>query len=131
MVALGVINDQLEGLSKTQKNVTDELKSKIKALNEYRNHLSAFEHIDDIDDMWINLHNQSKGLVSLSSHLTEFQDEFFKFEDEMKMSLEQISRQQETNSLSLTKKIKIAYAIGGGALGLSVISLIFQYCGVL
>ena len=130
-VAFGVINEQLESLSKTQKHVIDELGCKIKALNEYKNYLSSFEHIDDIDDMWINLHNQSKSLVSLSCHLTEFQDKFLKFEDDMKMSLEQMSRQQETNYLSLTKKIKIAYIIGGGALALSIISLIFQYYGVL
>lgn len=130
-VALDVINDQLESLLKKQKYVTDELERKIKALNEYRNHLSAFKHINDIDDMWINLHNQSKSLVSLSSHLTEFQDNFFKFENDMKISLEQMLRQQDTNFLSLAKKIKIAYIIGGGALALSIISLIFQYYGVL
>ena len=110
-VALDVINDQLESLSKKQKYVTDELERKIKALNEYRNHLSAFKHI--------------------SSHRTEFQDNFFKFENDMKISLEQMLRQQDTNFLSLAKKIKIAYIIGGGALVLSIISLIFQCCGVL
>lgn len=130
-VAFNVINAQLESLSKKQKDVTDELEGKIKALDEYRNHLSSIEHIDDVDDMWIDLHNQSKSLVSLSSHLTQFQDEFFKFKDEMKMSLEEISKQQEAYSLSLTKKIQIAYIVGGGALVLSIISMVLQYSGVL
>lgn len=124
-VAFDVVNAQLENLSKKQREDIDELEGKVKALDEYWNHMAAFKHIDDIDDMWINLHNQSKSLVSLSSHLTEFQDEFFKFESDMKMSLEQMSRLQKSNSLSLAKKIKIAYIIGGGALVLSIISLIF------
>lgn len=122
---------QLECLEKQQDITTKELEDKIKVLADFQSHLSSFEHIDDIDNIWVDLHNQSKSLVSLSSRFTEMQDAFFGFKTEVTKSLESIISQQEATNLSLRKKLKYAYCIGGGAILLSVLSVLLQYCGVL
>ena len=122
---------QLKCLEKQQDISTKELEDKIKVLADFQSHLSSFEHIDDIDNIWVDLHNQSKSLVSLSSHFTEMQDAFFGFKTEVTTSLESIVSQQEATNLSLRKKLKYAYCIGGGAILLSVLSVLLQYCGVL
>lgn len=118
-------------MEKQQDISTKELENKIKVLADFQSHLSSFEHIDDIDNIWVDLHNQSKSLVSLSSHFTEMQDAFFGFKTEVITSLESIVSQQEATNLSLRKKLKYAYCIGGGAILLSVLSVLLQYCGVL
>ena len=122
---------QLKCLEKQQDITAKELEDKIKVLADFQSHLSSFEHIDDIDNIWVDLHNQSKSLVSLSSHFTEMQDAFFGFKTEVTTSLESIVSQQEATNLSLRKKLKYAYCIGGGAILLSVLSVLLQYCGVL
>ena len=81
----------------------------INSLKEYQNKLSSISHLDDIDSIW-------KDVEEHTSLLTENE----KREKELAVTL------QETNSTieSLTKKIKYAYWIAGGATGLAIIELL-------
>lgn len=81
----------------------------INSLKEYQNKLSSISHLDDIDSIWKDVEEHTSLLI-----------ENEKREKELAVTL------QETNSTieSLTKKIKYAYWIAGGATGLAIIELL-------
>lgn len=81
----------------------------INSLKEYQDKLGGISHLDDIDSIWKNVEEHT-------SLLTESE----KRDEELAVTI------QETNSTieSLTKKIKHAYWIAGGAAGLAIIELL-------
>lgn len=81
----------------------------INSLKEYQDKLGGISHLDDIDSIWKNVEEHT-------SLLTESE----KRDEELAVTI------QETNNTieSLTKKIKYAYWIAGGAAGLAIIELL-------
>lgn len=106
--------------SQANRNLIEELQS-------FRNSIDAIEHVSDIDSMWSqgnllkeNLEDANSGILDLKDKTSEMDKDIT---DKSKKTLEKID--------VLETKLKYAYYVAGGALGLAVIELILALAGVI
>lgn len=115
---------RLDELNKTCERVQSEALSNAKNIEElkrYKAHLSDIEHLDDIDKLWEKVESHT-----IKSEELEQQDEkILKLSKEnIDAAIAQVVEKNETTIQTLTKKIKYAYLIAGGALGIAIIEII-------
>ncbi len=93
---------------------------KITALNEYREKLSTFKHLEQVDNMWEDIEAHTFCLSKLNKQNENLDIAIQKNKEDVEAKI------QETNNVieSLTKKIKYMYLIAGGAAGLAIIELV-------
>ena len=93
---------------------------KITVLNEYREKLSTFKYLEQVDNMWENIETHTLCLSKLNKQNENLDIAIQKNKEDVEAKI------QETNNVieSLTKKIKYMYLIAGGAAGLAIIELV-------
>lgn len=80
-------------------------------------------HINDVDDEWEYSHSLGKEVETLSGRTSDVENNVAGLKDTI-ASLDK-------ENIELKNKIKIAFAVAGGALGLSVLQLILSVMGIL
>ena len=99
------------------------LNASISEINDVINNLQTIEHLKDVDDEWDFSHGLLNDIEAVNSKVSSVEKQTQEY-DQMLQSF-------ETDNLQLREKIKVAYIIAGGAIGLSVIQLILQLMGIL
>lgn len=96
----------------------------IKSLKEYKDKLSGISHLDDVDSIWKDVEKHTSLLTESEKREEDLAAAIQKNKKDAEADL--ASAIQKTNSTIefLTKKIKYAYWIAGGAGGLAIIELI-------
>lgn len=113
----------------------------IVTLQEFQNRLLAMEHLGDIDEVWSDVRK-------LSSHTQDLQvkhDEVQGNVADVSLQLKELKERTQAEQQVLTQKnielrervqqteqrIRNAYLLGGGGLGVAVLQLILHFAGVL
>lgn len=125
----------------TQKEELDQARADIKLLQEFECTLNAQEHILDIDECWKDIQKAKEDIKDSTSRIDSVDDLIEQMGTESKQQLEIIHelqeelKQQNQQSIEVKEmmlnKIKIAYLISGGAVGLTIIQFILNIMGVL
>lgn len=96
----------------------------INNLKEYNAKLSRFSHLEDIDSIWQTTQKHIAQLAESAKKEQELASTIQYSKDEADKKLEYVLQTTHTAVESLTKKIKYAYLIAGGSMGLAIIELV-------
>ena len=123
-------DEKIDGLSKGLTEANDFSQANrnlIEELQSFRNSIDVIEHVSDIDYMWSqgnilkeNLEDANSSILSLKDKTAEMHKDIT---DNANETLEKIA--------VLEIKLKYAYYVAGGALGIAVIELILALTGVI
>ena len=86
--------------------------------------LSGISHLDDVDDMWNNVEEHTSKLIKCEKRDEELADAIQKNKEEVNENIAVMVQATNAAIETLTKKVKYAYWIAGGAAGLAIIELI-------
>lgn len=122
--------DELDILSKSQ-NETKEYaeinRSSIIELKAFKNDVKSIVHIVDVDSMWEQGNELKTDLVKVNSRIGDLKDKTTEIDKKIADNADEMQDKVD----SLMTKLKYAYCIAGGALGLAVIELILVLTGVI
>lgn len=99
-------------------------KDGINKLNEYKEKISSIIHLDDVDDMWGSIENHSALLSELEKQSGEIKNIIQANKDDTTAAITSAIEQYNMAVEMLMKKIKYAYLLAGGAVGLAIVELI-------
>ena len=106
------------------KDTASKQQSDIETLLSFMENLSSCEHLSDVDDIW----NSSKGHSSQLAELEKQSDETKSIvqtnKENTNAAIASVVENNDKAVQMLTKKIKYAYLLAGGTLGLAIIELI-------
>lgn len=117
----------MEELKQKDEGIIDLLeanKTSINGLNEYKTKLCSMAHLDDVDDIWESVENHSTQLSELEKQSGEIKDIVQTNKDNTNAAIAGAIEQSNTAVEMLAKKIKYAYLLAGGAVGLAIVEFI-------
>ena len=92
--------------------------------------LSTLSHIKDIDTVWSDVESHKADLAGVHQQVDKFICEIYVTHTEIKDAIKKLEEANSISHIIYEKRIKIAYCVGGTALGLSIINYILQILGV-
>lgn len=122
--------DELDKLSQNQKETKEYAKANrnsIAELQVFRSEVGSIEHIADVDSMWEQGNYLKTDLAEANSHIVSLQ----KKTNEIDKVIADKTAEMQDKVILLETKLKYAYYIAGGALGLAVVELMLALIGVL
>lgn len=122
-----VQTSRINALEKENMRITgriSENEEDIKHMKEGINKFNSMAHLEDVDSMWNNVSEHSEQLIEIEKKNNDIVHSIQENKENVEEKI--LSTIQTTNGTieSLTKKIKYAYWIAGGAAGLAIIELI-------
>lgn len=140
LISIKATEETSEGIQKTQeqiKKIVENQRKTIEELKNFKQKLDGYAHLGDIDKIWDEYQKLHQEMTSLAKDIlvaTECNKESLEKIDDIAASVRESEEAvevkiaasiRETNTAieSLTKKIKYAYWIAGGAAGLAIIEL--------
>lgn len=111
---------RLEKAEKQSKDTFDLVKSNKESIDE----LHKIEHLRDIAEIWKLGEAHSNQLLELSNKNDEISDIIQQNKESTEAAITDIVEKNDSFVQTLAKKIKYAYVLAGGALGVAVIELI-------
>ena len=127
---LASFHQQVDAFTEKVDQTTERIYSDIATLQQYRSMLESFQHLGDIDTIWNDVEGHKRNLASLHQQVNNFISEVHIAHDEIKYSIKNLEDVNMASHIIYEKRIKIAYYVGGTALGLSIINYILQILGV-
>lgn len=96
----------------------------IRQLNECMNNLNSMDHLRDVDGTWQMVEKHSEQLIEIEKQNSSLVSTVQKNKEDVEAKI--ADGIEETNSTmeSLAKKIKYAYWMAGGAIGVAIIELV-------
>ena len=128
---LASFHQQVDAFVEKVNQATTRIDGDIEVLKQYRTLLESYQHLGDVDAIWSDVESQKTDLLGLHEKLDAFIEEThlgLERIDGLILQLEEINYHVH---LQYNKKIKIAFWLGGSAVGLIVINYILQIIGVL
>lgn len=119
--------DELIELNETVKRMNSE----IAALQQFCHILDSYEHLSDIDTIWKDIAEQETNIVAFHQQIERLNQRVHTTENEIKATINNIADANSPLLLTYNKKVRIAYCIGGSALGLSILHFILHVFAVL
>ena len=110
---------------------TERINNDIVALQQYRSVLESYQHLGDIDAIWGDVEGHKKDLAEFHRQVDNLISEVHIAQREIKESIIKMEEKNTAAHSRYEKRIKIAYYVGGSAVGLSVINYILQIIGIL
>lgn len=144
-------NDYIKGLLINDKEIDEENQERIdslaelvlsiKKLREYQKQLDSYVHLRDIDEMYDHLNRINETCCDIRNECNNLNDKFEGFSEALGDLTDSLDREvsridsilqeeSEANKESakkIDKRVKYAFLIAGGSLGLSVIELIIIF----
>lgn len=102
LVSIKAVEETSEKVAENQKNITKNTENQEKMLKLIKARLDKCAHLEDIDNLWVEFQEKNNVLQSNSSFIEK-----------------------------LTKKVKIAYWLAGGAIGIAICEFILILCQVI
>lgn len=122
--------DELDKLSQSQnetKEYAEASRSSIAELQAFRSEVDSIKHIADVDSMWEQENDLKTNLAEANNHIVSLQEKTIEID---KVIADKTAEMQD-KVVSLETKLKYAYYIAGGALGLAVVELMLALAGVI
>lgn len=117
------LNELEQADSKMCENITSNTHD-ISLLKEYKEKLSGISHLDDVDGMWKGVEEHTSKLIECEKRDEELADTIQKNKEEVNENIAEAVQTANAAIETLTKKVKYAYWIAGGSVGLAIIELI-------
>ncbi|MDU2291724.1 MAG: hypothetical protein E7D69_16875 [Clostridium celatum] len=117
----------LEELKQQDENILELVetnKISIGELREYKSKLCNITHLKDVDDIWSSNKLHSSQLSELEKQKDEIKSIIQTIKENTDAAIASVVEKNDTAVQMLTKKIKYAYLIAGGTLGIAIIELI-------
>lgn len=131
------IDEMWESLSSARNsisNISDELcliqnalsenQANIDILIAFMEKVTTLEHLEEIDNIWNSVEEHTAHINELESKSEEFADSIKKSKEYADEKFAEAIKKTNTAVESLAKRIKYAYLIAGGSIGLAIIELI-------
>lgn len=118
---------RLEELKQQDENTLELVqanKISIDELTEYKSKLCSITHLNDVDDIWNSSEVHSSQLSELEKQSDETKSIVQTNKENTDAAITSVVEKNDTAVQMLTKKIKYAYLLAGGSLGLAIIELI-------
>lgn len=96
----------------------------IRNLNESINKFNSMAHLEDVDSTWNTVNKHSEQLIEIEKKNGDIVDSVQKNKEDIEAKIVVAIQEMNSTIESLTKKIKYAYWIAGGATGLAIIELL-------
>ena len=128
---LASFHQQVDAFVEKVNQATARIDGDIKALKQYRTLLESYQHLGDVDAIWSDVEGQKTDLLGLNEKLDAFIEETHIGLERIEGLIHQLEEDNYHDHLQYNKKIKVAFWIGGSAVGLIVINYILQIIGVL
>lgn len=117
------LNDLKQADSKMCESITSNTHD-IRLLKEYKDKLSGISHLDDVDGMWKDVEEHASKLIECEKRDDELANTIQKNKEEINENIAEAVQTADAAIETLTKKVKYAYWIAGGSVGLTIIELI-------
>lgn len=106
------------------RNATIKQQSDIETLLQFMDMLSGYEHLKDIDEIWNKTGFHSNQLSELEKQMEETKNLIGNNRKLMDVTIADVVEKNDIAVQTLTEKIKYAYLLAGGSLGIALIALI-------
>lgn len=103
----------------------------IEELQKYKNHLDQINHLDDVDNIWNSSELHTSQLSTLEKQSDETKRIVQTNKENTDAAITSIVEKNYTAVQILTKKIKYAFLLAGGSLGIAIIELIVIFLKVM
>ncbi len=128
---LASFHQQVDAFVEKVNQATTRIDGDIEVLKQYRTLLESYQHLGDVDAIWSDVEGQKTDLLGLHEKLDAFIEETHLGLERIDGLIHQLEEINYHAHLQHNKKIKIAFWLGGSAVGLIVINYILQIIGVL
>ena len=110
---------------------TARINADIEALQKYRTLLESYQHLGDIDAIWSDVETLKKEYFDLHQNLSSFIEATNSEQEKIKETIHQMEIENNLVRQQYDKRMKIAYWIGGCAVGLTIVNYVLQFIGIL
>lgn len=120
-------SDRLDGLAQQSDNTLELVRanqSHIDELSKYKEELCGIAHLNDVDELWNSNEVHSNQLSELEKQSEEAKNHIQENKKLIDAAIKNAVEKNDTDVQMLTQKIKYAYLLAGGSLGLALIELI-------
>lgn len=117
------IDTQIEAINnsiKTQGHIVD-------TLNQFTDEINTHNHLGDIDQLWEDSQNSKVEVKSLNEKVEDLRKDL----NVAKQQMNEDKMNYESKINTLFKKTKIAYALAGGSIGITLIQFVLHIMGIL
>ena len=116
--------NELEQADGKMRESIDSNSHDISILKEYMGKLSGISHLDDVDIIWKDVEEHTAKILKCERRDEDLTVTIQKNKEEVNENIAEAVQTANAAIESLTKKVKYAYWIAGGSVGLSIIELI-------
>jgi len=110
---------------------TARINADIEALQKFRTLLESYQHLGDIDAIWSDVETLKKEYFDLHLNLSSFIEATNSEQEKIKETIHQMEIENNLVRQQYDKRMKIAYWIGGCAVGLTIVNYVLQFIGIL
>ena len=110
---------------------TARINADIEALQKFRTLLESYQHLGDIDAIWSDVETLKKEYFNLHQNLSSFIEATNSEQEKIKETIHQMEIENNLVRQQYDKRMKIAYWIGGCAVGLTIVNYVLQFIGIL
>ena len=128
---LASFHQQVDAFVEKVNQATARIDGDIEAMKQHRTLLESYQHLGDVDVIWSDVESQKTDLLGLHEKLDAFIEETHLGVERIEGLIHQLEEGNFHAHLQYNKKIKIAFWLGGSAVGFIVINYILQIIGVL
>jgi len=124
------IENKISDIEQTGKTFKTSI-SLIDSLQKYRTLLESYQHLGDIDAIWSDVETLKKEYFDLHQNLSSFIEATNSEQEKIKETIHQMEIENNLVRQQYDKRMKIAYWIGGCAVGLTIVNYVLQFIGIL
>ncbi len=122
---------QVDNFVEKTNQSTARINADIEALQKYRTLLESYQHLGDIDAIWSDVETLKKEYFDLHQNLSSFIEATNSEQEKIKETIHQMEIENNLVRQQYDKRMKIAYWIGGCAVGLTIVNYVLQFIGLL
>ncbi|MFD2215304.1 hypothetical protein [Metabacillus endolithicus] len=99
----------------------------IEGLKQFKEELNKYNHLEDIDELWEDSRKSKAVVKSLEKKVEGLENNLYV----AKQQINEEKTNYESKINTLSKKMKIAYALAGGSIGITLIQFVLNILGIL
>ncbi|UPG61650.1 hypothetical protein [Metabacillus endolithicus] len=96
-------------------------------MKQFKEELNKYNHLEDIDELWEDSRKSKAVVKSLEKKVEGLENNLYV----AKQQINEEKTNYESKINTLSKKMKIAYALAGGSIGITLIQFVLNILGIL
>lgn len=121
---------ELEKMIQSGEKLYDSIRSNtddINILKEYKNKLTVIDHLEDIDNIWMNVEKHTNELLEHKKQDSELAGMILKNKTEIEENIEGVAKRNNEDIESLNRKLNYALGLVGISMGLAIVELFLLF----